>query len=96
MYRDLYLRRFLDRNRDTEISDEIALYAEMLKLFGIFERHIDDSTHIIIFVVDRQFNFFFSLSNLMILLILFGIKFDIDLNGASEPSKEGCNFFLNS
>jgi hypothetical protein len=60
----------------------------MLKLFGLFERDGGCSTHIIIFVVDWQFNLFFVLPDFMVLLIVFLVKLDIDFNRPCKSTKE--------
>ena len=68
----------------------------MLKLFSLFEGDGGSSSHVIIFVVDGQLNFFLVFADLMELLVVSLIEFDVDFNGAGESSEEGRYFFLNS
>ena len=54
----------------------------MLQLFGVLEIHLDGSTHIIVFVVDRQFDFILAVSDFVVLLGGFGVEAHVDFECA--------------
>jgi hypothetical protein len=61
---------------------------------GVLEGDGDGAAHIIVLVVDWQFDFIFSTANFMILLVFLGIEFDIDIYSPRESSKEGTDLVL--
>ena len=68
----------------------------MLKLFGLLEGDGGGSIHIIIFVVDGQLYFLLVLADLVVLLVVSLIEFDVNFDRTSQPTKEGRYFFLSS
>ena len=68
----------------------------MLKFLRIFQGDVSSPTHIIIFIVDGEFNFLFALTDLVVFLIFSLIEFDINFYGPGQSSKEGTYLFLNS
>ena len=66
----------------------------MLQLFGVLEIHLDGSTHIIVFVVDRQFDFILAVSDFVVLLGGFGVEAHVDFECAGKAAEEGAQLIL--
>ena len=89
MCRDPCWKRFLGEKGGTEVSDEEAFDAKMFELFGFFQGDGGGSIHVIIFVVDGQLDFFLVLTDLVELLVVSLIEFDVDVDRAGDSSEEG-------
>ena len=68
----------------------------MFILFGVLQVELDIPTDIIVAFVDGKFeSLAFLIPELEDLLLLFLVQNDIDVNSASQPSKEAGDFILN-
>lgn len=67
----------------------------MLEFFGFLETDSDSAFHVVIFVVDWEFDFLFSFADFMELLVFFGLELYIDIDRAGQSSEEGADLFLN-
>lgn len=67
----------------------------MFEFFGVFEADSDGALHVVIFVVDWKFDFFFAFADLVELLVFLGLKLYIDFDRAGQSSEEGTDLFLN-
>ena len=68
----------------------------MFILFGVLQVELDIPASIIVAFVDGKFDSFaFLIPELEDLLLLFLVQNDIDVNSASQPSKEAGDFILN-
>lgn len=78
----------------TEVADEVALDSEVFILLGILECDGDGATHIVILVVDGQFDPLLAVAYLVVLLVLLEIELDVDLHTARQSSEEGTQLVL--
>ena len=67
----------------------------MFEFFGVFEADSDGALHVVIFVVDWEFDFFLAFADLVELLVFLGLKLYIDFDRAGQSSEEGTDLFLN-
>ncbi len=68
----------------------------MFVLFGVLEVELDVATHVIVGLVDGQFeSFAFLVSVLEDFLFLFFVKNDINVDSASQSTEEAGDFILN-
>ena len=73
----------------TEIPDEEALDTEVFIFLSILQRHGDGTAHVVIGVVDRQFDFLsFAHAYFVVLLFLLRVELDVDLDAAGQPAEE--------
>lgn len=69
----------------------------MLEFLSIFELNADGSADILVASVDGKFDFGSRCPlHFEILLVFFGVEFDIDFNSAGESPEKGCHFVLRS
>jgi len=74
---------------DFKISNETDFTTQMLILFSIFEIELNNTTDIIISLIDGKFeSLSFFVSIFEDFLIDFFIKCDLDINRSSKTSKE--------
>jgi hypothetical protein len=60
----------------------------MLVLLGVLEGDGDGAAHIVVLVVDRQFDLLLAAADLMKLLVLLDVELDVDLHAARQPAEE--------